>query len=304
MRAFVTGANGQLGYDVLRELKSRSYEGVGSGRGVAADTRMAYIPLDITDRAAVRDAMLRVRPDVVIHCAAWTAVDAAEEAENAASVYKVNVRATEDLAKLCREIGCKMMYISTDYVFDGQGDQPWKPDSLQRQPLNQYGKSKLAGEVAVTNVLTKYYIVRVSWTFGLNGTNFVKTMLRLGEAHPVLRVVDDQIGMPSYTRDLARLLVDMIETEQYGCYHATNTGAFVSWYAFACEIFKQAGYHTRVIPVSTEEYGASKAPRPRNSRLDCGKLSEKGFSLLPDWTDALTRFLKEYKESGLWDKFR
>lgn len=304
MRAFVTGANGQLGYDVLRELKSRGYEGVGSGRGVAADTRSAYIPLDITDRAAVRDAMLRIRPDVVIHCAAWTAVDAAEEAENTARVYEVNAHATEDLAKLCREIDCKMMYISTDYVFNGQGNQPWKPDSIQRRPLNQYGKSKLAGEIAVTNVLTKYYIVRVSWTFGLNGTNFVKTMLRLGETCPVLRVVDDQIGMPSYTRDLARLLVDMIETEQYGCYHATNTGAFVSWYAFACEIFKQAGYHTHVIPVSTEEYGASKAQRPRNSRLDCGKLSEKGFSLLPDWTDALTRFLEEYKESDLWDKFR
>lgn len=304
MRVFVTGASGQLGHDVLRELKKRGHEGVGSGRRAPVDGEATYISLDITDSMALKDALLWVNPDAVIHCAAWTAVDAAEEEKNREQVHAVNVRATANIAEVCQKIGCKMMYISTDYVFDGQGILPWKPDGVHRQPLNQYGKSKLAGELAVTDLLTRYFIVRVCWSFGLNGNNFVKTMLRLGESHPVLRVVDDQVGMPTYTRDLARLLVDMIETEQYGCYHAANTGNFVSWCAFAREIFRQAGYETKVIPVSTEEYGLSKAVRPQNSRLDCGKLREKGFSQLPDWKDALTRFLEEYKESGQWDRFR
>lgn len=304
MKVFVTGANGQLGHDVLRELKMRGHEGLGSGRRADAAENAEYVSLDITDRAALRAALLQAKPDAVIHCAAWTAVDAAEEAENAGCVYAVNSSAAADIAEICRELGCKMMYISTDYVFDGLGTQPWQPDCTRCQPLNQYGKSKLAGEQAVVAALTQYFIVRVCWTFGLNGSNFVKTMLRLGETHPVLRVVDDQVGMPTYTRDLARLLVDMIETEQYGCYHAASSGDYVSWYTFACEIFRQAGYETKVIPVSTEEYGISKAVRPKNSRLDCSKLQKSGFSPLPDWKDALARFLEEYKESGLWDRFR
>lgn len=288
MKCLVTGTGGQLGYDVMNELKKRRYEAIGCDI-----TDNAEIQLDITDSKTVSETIEEVRPDVVIHCAAWTAVDAAEDEENIPMVYAVNADGTRNIAAACKKVGCKMIYISTDYVFDGQGTEPWKADCREYAPLSVYGKSKLQGELAVAEILEKYFIVRIAWVFGKNGKNFIRTMLNVGKKYPEVRVVNDQIGTPTYTLDLARLLVDMAESEKYGCYHATNEGGYISWYDFTCEIFRQSGYDTKVIPVTTEEYGLSKAARPFNSRLDKSKLKEKGFEPLPDWKDALKRYLKE-----------
>ena len=304
MKIMVTGVAGQLGHDVMNELAARGHEGVGSDlapaySGIAdgsAVTKAAYVPMDITNAAQVREVISAVHPDAVIHCAAWTAVDAAEDADKQAKVQAINVQGTANIAAVCRELDCKMMYISTDYVFNGQGETPWDPDCKDYQPLNVYGQSKLGGELAVSGALEKYFIVRIAWVFGLNGSNFIKTMLKLSETHDTLRVVCDQIGTPTYTYDLARLLVDMIESEKYGYYHATNEGGYISWYDFACEIFRQAGRATKVQPVTTAEYGVSKAARPFNSRLDKSKLAANGFTPLPDWKDALARYLKEIAE--------
>ena len=290
MKIFVTGVAGQLGHDVVNELKSRGHEPVGSDLAAGEG---AYVQLDITDAAAVEAALQSVKPDAVIHCAAWTAVDAAEDEEKQALVHKINAEGTENIAKVCKRLDCKMMYISTDYVFDGQGQTPWQPDCKDYAPLNVYGQSKLDGEKAVAGNVNKHFIVRIAWVFGKNGNNFIKTMLTVGKKYDTLRVVNDQIGTPTYTFDLARLLVDMIETDKYGYYHATNEGGYISWYDFACEIFRQAGYANTVIPVTTEEYGLSKAARPFNSRLDKSKLTENGFTPLPTWQDALRRYLKE-----------
>ena len=304
MKILVTGVAGQLGHDVMNELAARGHEGVGSDlapaySGIAdgsAVTKAAYVPMDITNAAQVREVISAVHPDAVIHCAAWTAVDAAEDADKQAKVQAINVQGTANIAAVCRELDCKMMYISTDYVFNGQGETPWDPDCKDYQPLNVYGQSKLGGELAVSGALEKYFIVRIAWVFGLNGSNFIKTMLKLSETHDTLRVVCDQIGTPTYTYDLARLLVDMIESEKYGYYHATNEGGYISWYDLACEIFRQAGRATKVQPVTTAEYGVSKAARPFNSRLDKSKLAANGFTPLPDWKDALARYLKEIAE--------
>lgn len=304
MKVLVTGVGGQLGHDVMNELARRGHQGVGSDiapvySGIAdgsAVTKAAYVPMDITNAAQVREVISAVHPDAVIHCAAWTAVDAAEDADKQAKVQAINVQGTANIAAVCKELDCKMMYISTDYVFNGQGETPWDPDCKDYQPLNVYGQSKLGGELAVSGALEKYFIVRIAWVFGLNGSNFIKTMLKLSETHDTLRVVCDQIGTPTYTYDLSRLLVDMIESEKYGYYHATNEGGYISWYDFACEIFRQAGRATKVQPVTTAEYGVSKAARPFNSRLDKSKLAANGFTPLPDWKDALARYLKEIAE--------
>lgn len=291
MRVFVTGIGGQLGFDVMNELKKRGHEAIGSDVIDCEDDN--YIKLDITDKAAVNKAITELRPDAVIHCAAWTAVDAAEDEENQPKVFAINAEGTRNIAEACKAVDCKMIYISTDYVFDGKGDRPWQPDDKNYAPLCVYGKSKLEGELAVAETLDKYYIVRIAWVFGVNGKNFIKTMLNVGKKYPEVRVVNDQIGTPTYTFDLAKLLVDMVETDKYGYYHVTNEGGFISWYDFTCEIFRQVGYTTKVTPVTTEEYGLSKAARPFNSRLDKSKLEKKGFKLLPTWQDALTRYLKE-----------
>ena len=301
MKFFVTGVNGQLGHDVMNELYKRGHQGVGSDlapayAGVAdgsAVTAMPYTSLDITDAQAVARVIGEVKPDAVIHCAAWTAVDMAEDDDKVDLVRKVNAGGTLNIARACKELDCKMLYLSTDYVFDGQGSEPWKPDCKDYKPLNVYGQTKLEGELAVADTLSKFFIVRIAWVFGLNGKNFIKTMLSLGQKHECVRVVCDQIGTPTYTLDLARLLVDMIETDRYGYYHATNEGGYISWADFAGEIFRQAGMPTKVVPVTTSEYGLSKAARPYNSRLDKRKLVECGFAPLPDWRDALGRYLKE-----------
>ncbi len=301
MKVFVTGVGGQLGHDVVNALAARGHVCIGSDiapqySGIADDsavTKAAYCQLDITDEAAVAQTLRREQPDAVIHCAAWTAVDAAEDAENVEKVRAINAGGTQNIANICKELNCKMLYISTDYVFDGQGQSPWQPDCKDYQPLNVYGQTKLEGELAVANTVEKYFIVRIAWVFGLNGNNFIKTMLNIGKKHPQLRVVNDQIGTPTYTLDLSRLLADMVESDKYGYYHATNEGGYISWYDFACEIFRQAGYTTQVTPVTTAEYGLSKAARPFNSRLDKSKLTENGFALLPTWQDALARYLKE-----------
>ena len=310
MKVFVTGAAGQLGHDVLNELAARGHDGIGSDikeaysgvcDGTAAE-KMPYIPLDITDADAVRRVLENVWPDVVVHCAAWTAVDLAEEEEKQETVRAVNAEGTRNIAALCRDLGAKMVYISTDYVFNGEGQEPWQPDCKDYSPLNVYGRTKLEGELAVSEILDKYFIVRIAWVFGKSGKNFIRTMLNVGKNHDRLTVVNDQIGTPTYTYDLARLLVDMIETEKYGYYHATNEGGYISWYDFSVEIFRQAAEmghpeydagHLTVVPVTTEEYGISKAARPFNSRLDRSKLAENGFEPLPDWKDALSRYLKE-----------
>ena len=304
MKVFVTGVGGQLGHDVMNELHKRGFEGIGSDiapqySGVADGspvTAMPYVQLDITDAQAVSGVLNTVRPDAVIHCAAWTAVDLAEDADKVEKVRAINVGGTRNIAAACKALGCKMLYLSTDYVFDGQGTAPWQPDCKDYKPLNVYGQTKLEGELAVANTLEKYFIVRIAWVFGRNGNNFIKTMLNLAKKYDTLRVVNDQIGTPTYTLDLSRLLVDMIETEKYGYYHATNEGGYISWYDFACEIFRQAGLDTKVIPVTTEEYGLSKAARPFNSRLDKTKLTQNGFTPLPTWQDALGRYLKEIQE--------
>ena len=284
MKVLVTGVKGQLGYDVMNELARRGYEGVG----------VDVAEMDITDSEAVEKVMTEVQPDKVVHCAAWTAVDAAED--NQEVCHKVNVDGTANIAKMCGKLDIPMVYISTDYVFDGQGTEPWQPDCKDYKPLNVYGQTKLEGELAVSQTLEKYFIVRIAWVFGLNGKNFIKTMLNVGKTHDTVRVVNDQIGTPTYTYDLARLLIDMNETEKYGYYHATNEGGYISWYDFTKEIYHQAGYKTAVLPVSTEEYGLSKAARPFNSRLDKSKLVEAGFTPLPTWQDALSRYLKEIEQ--------
>ena len=300
MRVFVTGVNGQLGHDVSVELLKRNHVVIGSDIAPECNTEFnnndfSYAQLDITNEEQVAKTISDINPDAVIHCAAWTAVDAAEDKDNVPKVYDINVNGTRYIAECCKRIACKMMYISTDYVFNGQGTEPWDPDCKEYAPLNVYGDSKLKGELAVSSLLDKYFIVRIAWVFGLNGNNFIKTMLKIGKKYESLRVVNDQIGTPTYTRDLSRLLVDMIETERYGYYHATNEGGYISWYDFAKEIFRQAGYTTVVNAVTTEEYGLSKAARPFNSRLDKRKLVTNGFKPLPSWDDALQRYLEELK---------
>ncbi|SDA30829.1 dTDP-4-dehydrorhamnose reductase [Ruminococcus sp. YE71] len=291
MKVFVTGVGGQLGYDVVNELKKRGHTAIGSD--IIDSNSADYIKLDIIDKEAVTKAITDVKPDAVIHCAAWTAVDAAEDEENQPKVFAINADGTRNIAEACNVVDAKMIYISTDYVFDGQGERPWQPDDKNYAPLCVYGKSKLEGELAVVETLEKYYIVRIAWVFGVNGKNFIKTMLNVGKKYPEVKVVNDQIGTPTYTYDLARLLVDMAETDKYGYYHATNEGGYISWYDFTCEIFKQAGYDTKVTPVTTAEYGLSKASRPFNSRLDKSKLKTNGFEPLPTWQEALSRYLKE-----------
>lgn len=294
MKVFVTGVGGQLGYDVMNELAGRGYECYGSD--ILPKDKIAlpynYVQLDITNQFAVEKVIYQISPDAVVHCAAWTAVDAAEEEENKPKVMAINAIGSKYIAEACKKIDCKLVYISTDYVFNGEGTEPWQADCKEYAPLNVYGWSKLEGEKAVSDVLSKYYIVRIAWAFGKNGNNFIKTMLNVGKKYETLRVVNDQIGTPTYTFDLARLLVDMLETDKYGYYHATNEGGFISWYDFACEIFKQAGYNTKVLPVTTAEYGLSKAKRPFNSRLDKSKLLLNGFKPLPNWKDALKRYLE------------
>ena len=301
VKFFVTGVGGQLGHDVMNESLKRGHEGVGSDiltayNGIIDNSPVSkapYIPLDITDADAVERVITAVNPDAVIHCAAWTAVDLAENAENQEKVRAINAGGTQNIANVCKKLNCKMTYISTDYVFDGQGTAPWKPDCKDYKPLNAYGQTKLEGELAVSRTLEKYFIVRIAWVFGLNGKNFIKTMLNVGKTYDTVRVVNDQIGTPTYTLDLARLLIDMNETDKYGCYHATNEGGYISWYDFTKEIYRQAGYTTQVVPVTTAEYGLSKAARPFNSRLDKSKLVEAGFAPLPTWQDALRRYLHE-----------
>ena len=303
MKVFVTGVGGQLGHDVVNELSKRNYSVVGSDiqpvySGIAdnsAVTTAPYIQLDITDEEAVNKVINDVSPDVIIHCAAWTNVDGAEAPENREIVHKINAVGTENIAKAAKAVDAKMIYISTDYVFDGKGERPWEPDDQCYAPLNVYGQSKLDGELAVSSTLDKYFIVRIAWAFGLSGNNFIKTMLKVGKKHDSVRVVNDQIGTPTYTLDLARLLVDMSETDKYGYYHATNEGGYISWYDFCCEFYKQYGLHTTVIPVTTAEYGLSVAARPFNSRLEKKKLVEAGFKPLPTWQDAVSRYLKEVK---------
>ncbi len=301
MKVLVTGISGQLGHDVVFELAGRGHNTIGSARKMPEQTQEAsFVKLDLTDKAAVRDAVTEVNPDAVIHCAAWTAVDAAEDDDNRDAVYEANVLATRYLAEACASVGAKMLYLSTDYVFDGQGIRPWQPDEQCYAPLNYYGQTKLEGEQAVTSVLDQFFIVRIAWVFGKNGKNFIKTMLNVGKTHDFVRVVNDQIGTPTYTKDLARLLVDMIETDKYGYYHATNSEEkpeeYISWYDFTKEIYRQAGLSTEIIPVTTAEYGLSKAVRPFNSRLDKSKLVKVGFKPLPSWKDALHRYLLEIGE--------
>ena len=301
MKVLVTGVNGQLGHDVMLELKKRGQEAVGSGsgntyRGTDTVAALPYVQLEITDRDAVLQTIRELHPDAVIHCAAWTAVDAAEDAENREKVDRINHLGTQYVAEAVRAVDAKMIYISTDYVFDGQGERPWQPDDKCYAPLNVYGQSKLDGELAVANTLEKFFIVRIAWVFGLNGKNFIKTMINAGKTHDAVRVVNDQIGTPTYTLDLARLLVDMIETEKYGYYHATNEGGYISWYDFCCEIYRQVELKTKVLPVTTAEYGLSKAVRPLNSRLDKSKLVQAGFEPLPAWQDAVHRYLKEAEQ--------
>ena len=310
MKVLVTGVAGQLGHDVMNELAKRGYEGIGSDiaesyNGIQDGTpvvSMPYVQMDITDKASVEKVLTEVNADAVIHCAAWTAVDLAEDEDKKDKVHAVNAEGTKNIAEVCKKLDSKMVYTSTDYVFNGRGEEPWQPDCKDYQPLNVYGQSKLDGELAVSETLDKYFIVRIAWVFGKNGNNFIKTMLKVGKNHDKLRVVNDQIGTPTYTFDLARLLVDMIETDKYGYYHATNEGGYISWYDFTKEIFRQAVEqgHTEygedritVDPVTTAEYGVSKAARPFNSRLDKSKLAEAGFTPLPDWKDALQRYLKE-----------
>ena len=292
MKVLVTGVKGQLGYDVVNELEKQNIEAVG----------VDIEEMDITDSASVNKVIKEVNPDAVIHCAAWTAVDAAEDEDKKEKVKLVNVDGTQNIANVCKELDIKMMYISTDYVFNGEGTEPWQPDCKDYAPQNVYGQTKLDGELAVANTLNEYFIVRIAWVFGKNGNNFIKTMLKVGKNHDQLKVVSDQIGTPTYTFDLAKLLVSMIVTDKYGYYHATNEGGYISWWDFTKEIFKQAtemGYdrysekNITVTPVTTAEYGVSKAKRPFNSRLDKSKLVENGFTPLPTWQDAVSRYLKE-----------
>lgn len=292
MKVLVTGTSGQLGFDVMEELVRRGYEAIGADRS-ESDVEFNHVVLDITDKEKVLEIVNDIHPDAIIHCAAWTNVDGAEEPDNLKAVRAVNVDGTRNLVEACKKIDAKFVYISTDYVFDGTGEKPWEPDDKNYAPINVYGQSKLDGELEVVNNLEKFFIVRIAWVFGQNGKNFVRTMISVGRNHDVVKVVDDQIGTPTYTFDLAKLLVDMIETDKYGYYHATNEGGFISWADFTEEIFKQTGINSKVERVTTEEYGLSKAKRPFNSRLDKSKLKKAGFTPLPDWKDALKRFLAE-----------
>lgn len=303
MKILVTGVCGQLGHDCVNNAVARGYDvissdiqsvysGVSDGSAVIATP---YVQLDITEKEAVHKTVEELKPDVIIHCAAWTAVDAAEDEENHERVDRINHIGTQYLADAAKIVDAKMVYISTDYVFGGKGTRPWEPDDKCYAPLNVYGQSKLAGELAVANTLNKFFIVRIAWVFGLNGKNFIKTMINVGKTHDTVRVVNDQIGTPTYTYDLARLLIDMVETERYGYYHATNEGGYISWYDFCCEFYRQYGLKTKVVPVTTAEYGLSKAARPENSRLDRKKLIKEGFTPLPTWQDAVARYLKEAK---------
>ena len=304
MKVLVTGVSGQLGHDVMNELAKRGYTGVGSDiapeySGVDDNTavvNMEYVQMDITDEKAVDEIITRVNPDVIVHCAAWTAVDMAEDDDKVEKVRAVNAGGTRNIAKAAKKLDCKMVYISTDYVFDGQGEKPWEPDCKDYKPLNVYGQTKLEGELAVSELLDKYFIVRIAWVFGVNGKNFIKTMINVGKTHDTVRVVNDQIGTPTYTLDLSVLLVDMIETDKYGYYHATNEGGYISWYDFTLEIYKQAGLDNKFIPVTTKEYGLSKAARPFNSRLDKSKLVKNGFTPLPTWQDATRRYVELLKK--------
>ena len=295
MKILVTGSNGQLGSDMVNELLKRGQTVIGTDifdHGLLeGNDRYSYVPMDLTKPSAT-EKVIEIAPDAIIHCAAWTAVDAAEDEENREKVYAINVTGTAHLVDAAVKLDCRFLYLSTDYVFDGQGTEPWKPDDRSYAPLSYYGETKLKGEFEVTR-LDKFFIVRIAWVFGRNGKNFIRTMINVGKTHDEVRVVNDQIGTPTYTYDLARLLADMIETEKYGYYHATNEGGYISWYEFCLEIYRQAGLNTKVIPVTTEEYGLSKAKRPFNSRLDKSKLSENGFERLPDWKDALRRYLQE-----------
>lgn len=308
MNVFVTGISGQLGHDTMFELVRRGHNAWGTTRRMTEEFPVAsralgfktpassLCILDLSDEATVKATIEELKPDAIIHCAAWTGVDAAEEPENYKAVYGANVLATRYIAEAAQSVGAKMVYLSTDYVFGGEGDCPWKADDKGYAPLNVYGQSKLDGEFEVSHKLDKFYVVRTAWVFGKNGKNFIKTMLNVGKTHDTVRVVNDQIGTPTYTVDLARLLVDMIETEKYGYYHATNEGGYISWYDFAKEIYSQVGLNTEIIPVTTAEYGLRKAKRPFNSRLDKSKLVENGFIPLPTWTDALHRYLIEIGE--------
>jgi len=304
MRVFVTGGAGQLGHDCMNELVKRGHEAVGSdvvhvaapysgANEPAPIARMDYVQLDITDHASVATTIKIIKPDAIIHCAAWTAVDAAEDEENKAKVHAINVDGTKYIAEAAKNVGAKMLYLSTDYVFNGKGERPWRPDDKNYAPLNYYGQTKLEGELAVSGTLDKFFIVRIAWVFGLNGKNFIKTMINVGKTHDTVRVVDDQIGTPTYTYDLSRLLVDMIETDKYGYYHATNEGGYISWADLAEEAYCAAGMSVKVNRVTTAEYGLSKAERPENSRLDKSKLVEEGFKPLPDWKDAVRRYIAE-----------
>ena len=307
MKLLITGVCGQLGHDVVNEAIKRGHKAIGTDiqeeySGISDNspvTKAPYVSLDITNKDAVNQVITSVRPDALIHCAAWTAVDAAEEEKNRDKVFSINADGTRNIAEAIENIDAKMLYLSTDYVFDGRGQRPWKPDDKCYAPLNVYGQSKLDGELAVSRLLKKYFIVRIAWVFGLNGKNFIKTMISVGKTHDEVRVVCDQIGTPTYTFDLARLLVDMVETEKYGYYHATNSESepdgYISWYDFCCEFYRQYGLETKVIPVSTSEYGLSKAARPENSRLDKSKLVEAGFLPLPTWQDAVRRYLQVAK---------
>lgn len=299
MKVLVTGTSGQLGYDVMMELLSRGHEAIGADRA-DSDAEFEHVVLDITDKEKVFETISEVKPDAVIHCAAWTNVDGAEDPSKRELVMGVNVDGTRNLAEACKENDAKMMYISTDYVFNGQGEEPWKPDDKDYAPLNVYGESKLGGELAVSETLDKYFIVRIAWVFGKNGNNFIKTMIKVGETHPEVEVVADQVGTPTYTFDLARLLVDMIETDKYGYYHATNEGGYISWAEFAEEIYKDANMDVKVKAVTTSEYeakaGKAVAKRPFNSRLDKTKLVENGFEPLPDWKEAVKKYIEELEK--------
>ena len=303
MKVFVTGVGGQLGYDVVHRLWSRGIECVGTDildawvDTIEDDIRdnVPYVKLDITDPVAVDKTITESGCDVIVHCAAWTAVDMAEDDDKVEKVHAINAGGTQNIANVAKKIDAKMVYISTDYVFDGQGTEPWDPDCKDYKPLNVYGQTKLEGELAVSETLDKYFICRIAWVFGINGNNFIKTMLKVGKEHNEIKVVNDQIGTPTFTYDLARLLCDMIQTDKYGYYHVTNEGDYISWYDFAVEIFKQAGYKTKVNAVTTEEYGESVASRPFNSRLDRLKIKTNGFEPLPDWKDAVNRYLKAIK---------
>ncbi|MBQ7999940.1 MAG: dTDP-4-dehydrorhamnose reductase [Ruminococcus sp.] len=293
MKVLVTGASGQLGQDVILQLREDGHTAIGT------DINDEFLPMDITDIDKVHNTLHSINPDAVIHCAAWTAVDSAEDLENQKKVFDINHKGTENIATVCKELDIKLLYTSTDYVFNGEGTTPWDADCDNYAPVNIYGKSKLHGELAVSSTLTKFFIVRIQWVYGAGGKNFIKTMLNVGKRYECVKVVNDQIGSPTYTKDLARLFSEMIVTDKYGYYHARNEGNFVSWYDLTCKLYKLLDYSTKIVPVTTEEYGLSNARRPKNSRLDTSKLAQYGFTPLPDWEDAVERYIKELENRNL-----